>query len=118
MAFDRWRQVYNLERPHDALGGKPPASRYAPSPRAFPERLPEITYPAGACVRKVQHCGRISYQGRELRVPSALHGYPIALQPRPDEDGVLDVFFCRQGRRDRLEGTRLLKSQCVTHVPA
>jgi hypothetical protein len=50
-AFDRWREVYNFEKPHDALGGKPPASRYAPSPRAFPERLPEIGYPAGACVR-------------------------------------------------------------------
>ena len=92
-AFDGWRQVYNFERPHDALGGKPPASRYAPSPRAFPERLPEICYPAGACVRKVQHGGRISYRGRELRLPSALYGHPVAVQPRPEQDGVLDVFF-------------------------
>lgn len=93
-AFDRWRQVYNFERPHDALAGKVPASRYAPSPRAFPDRLPDITYPEGACVRKVQHAGRISYKGRELRLPKALHGYPVALQPRPEDESLIEVFFC------------------------
>ena len=94
IAFDRWREVYNFERPHDALDGKVPASRYAPSPRAFPERLPAIEYPTGACVRKVQYGGRISFQGREFQLSKALHGYPVALQPRPDDDSVLDVFFC------------------------
>ncbi|MGH2671036.1 MAG: IS481 family transposase, partial [bacterium] len=38
--FDRWRDVYNLERPHEALALAVPASRYQPSPRAFPEVLP------------------------------------------------------------------------------
>jgi hypothetical protein len=66
----------------------------ASPPRAFPERLPEVAYPAGACVRKVQHCGRISYRGRELRMPGGLRP-PSRLQPRPEADGVLDVFFCR-----------------------
>jgi hypothetical protein len=27
-------------------------------------------------------------------VPGALHGHPVAVQPRAEEDGVLDVFFC------------------------
>ncbi len=33
--FDRWRQVYNYQRPHQALELAVPASRYVPSPRAF-----------------------------------------------------------------------------------
>jgi transposase InsO family protein len=34
--FDRWRMIYNLERPHEALGGEIPASRYQISQRTFP----------------------------------------------------------------------------------
>ena len=30
-AFDRWRPIYNHERPHEALGLKPPAARYRPA---------------------------------------------------------------------------------------
>jgi transposase InsO family protein len=45
--FDRFRNRYNLERPHDALGLETPASRYRISPIPFPETLPPIEYPAG-----------------------------------------------------------------------
>ena len=38
--FDRFRYEYNQERPHEALGLKPPLSAYAPSPRRYP-RPPE-----------------------------------------------------------------------------
>jgi len=41
-AFDRWRDRYNLVRPHEALGLEPPVSRYRPSPRPFPEVLAQI----------------------------------------------------------------------------
>jgi len=33
--FARFRQVYNTERPHEALGQVPPARLYRPSPRRF-----------------------------------------------------------------------------------
>ena len=40
--FDSWRSVYNLERPHEALGMEVPARHYRPSERGFPEKLPKI----------------------------------------------------------------------------
>ena len=40
--FDPWRDVYNLERPHDSLGLATPASRYQPSWRRWPTHLPQI----------------------------------------------------------------------------
>src|SRR5690606_12242913 len=42
--LDRWREVYNHERPHQALADAVPADRYRPSPRSLPERLPEPEY--------------------------------------------------------------------------
>jgi transposase InsO family protein len=42
--FDIWRQIYNHQRPHEALGLAVPASRYSPSLINFPEQLPEPEY--------------------------------------------------------------------------
>jgi transposase InsO family protein len=92
--LDAWRIVYNQERPHEALGLAVPAARYVPSPRALPARLPEVSYPAGALVRRVYDGGRISFQGRRLRVGRAFEGLPVALTPL--DDGRWAVTFCGQ----------------------
>ncbi len=94
-AFDRWRDVYNLQRPHEALGLAVPASRYRASPRAFPEVLPPIEYGPADLVRKVSINGDISYRNRVFTVGKAFCGYPVALRPT-QTDGVLEVFFCHQ----------------------
>jgi transposase InsO family protein len=93
--FDQWRPIYNLERPHEALGMKPPVSRYQPSPRLFPETLPAIEYAPGDIVRKVHDKGEIQYRGYVFRVGKAFYGYPVALR-HTSQDGLLDVYFCQQ----------------------
>jgi transposase InsO family protein len=99
--FDRFRDVYNLKRPHEALGMKPPVTRYRPSERAMPPHPPPIEYPAGDQVRKVQDGGWISYRGREHHLPQAFVGHPVGLRAT-EIDGVLDAYFChhRIGRVD------------------
>ena len=92
--FDAWRQVYNQERPHEALAMAVPASRYTVSPQAFPEVLPAIDYAPDLAVRKVQHDGWISYRGGDYKLPKAFKGYPVALRPTI-RDGELEVLFCR-----------------------
>ncbi len=42
--FERWRAIYNHERPHEALDLRPPASRYQPSPRSYRETPEPIDY--------------------------------------------------------------------------
>lgn len=93
--FDRWRDEYNLIRPHHALGQLPPVSRYSASGRSFPEVLPPVEYEPEDIVRRVRNTGRIKYDGEEHFVGEGLKGQPVALRPT-SEDGVLEVFYCKQ----------------------
>jgi transposase InsO family protein len=93
--FDQWREIYNYERPHQAIGMAVPADRYQPSLRPFPEQLPPILYDPAEIVRKVDCSGRISFAGRSFRVGKAFYHYPVAIRPA-DVDGDFDVFFCHQ----------------------
>jgi transposase InsO family protein len=90
--FDSWRQVYNHERPHEALADAVPASRYWPSERSYPEQLPPVEYPAADHVRKVQDKGRVEFRGHRLHVPQGFRGLSVALRPL-DEDGHWAVYF-------------------------
>ncbi|MEC5398112.1 IS481 family transposase [Uliginosibacterium sp. H1] len=93
-AFDRWRTVYNHERPHDALGLATPDTRYRPSPRRYPEQLPPIEYGPDDVVCVPKENGHFRWRGRLFKVSNALMGLPSALRPRTHEDGVFEVFFC------------------------
>jgi transposase InsO family protein len=90
--LDAWRLVYNLERPHEALGLAPPVSRYRESPRSFPETLPVWEYGPGDQVRKVQALGYISFRNRYFRLSKAFRGQAVALRPTLS-NGVWEVFF-------------------------
>ncbi len=92
--FDEWRDIYNLERPHEALEMKTPASRYAMSKRSFPESLPLIEYGPGDEVRKVDYQGTIRYKGDKYNISLAFQGYPVAVRPTT-ADGLMDVVFCQ-----------------------
>ena len=91
-AFDRWRDVYNLERPHEALDLATPASKYQVSQRPFPEVLPPLEYEPTDLVRRVRDKGRIMLFGRIFKVPKAFKGMPVAIRPTTT-DGVWNVFF-------------------------
>ncbi len=92
--FDRWRESYNCERPHQALAMQSPISRYQPSRRPFPEVLPPILYDPGDIVRKVDQTGKIYFRNRSFRVGKAFRYHPVALRPALT-DGEYEVFFCR-----------------------
>jgi len=93
--FDPWRDMYNLERPHQALDMAVPVIRYRESPRTFPETLPPIEYGPDDIVRKVDETGRVFYRYKKFKVGKGFRGYYVALRPKLI-DGVFDVFFCHQ----------------------
>jgi len=80
-AFERFRQEYNEQRPHRSLNGQRPVDCYQASPRAFPERLPELIYPADYVLRRVRFNGSIKWNGSEFYVSKKLVGECIGLSP-------------------------------------
>jgi putative transposase len=79
--FNAFRQEYNTERPHAALDLQPPASCYHPSPRAMPPRLPPLTYPLHAEIRRVSLAGGIKWRGTRLWLTEVLASQDVALEP-------------------------------------
>ena len=94
-AFDAWREVYNEQRPHDALDLAVPVNRYRISERAMPDPLPSVEYEAGTEVRKVNVHGRISFFGHPLRIGKAFSGSRVGLVPS-ERDGTWRVYYCQQ----------------------
>jgi transposase InsO family protein len=93
-AFDTYRDLYNHERPHQALGLDVPVSRYRPSDRPYPEVLPAIEYDPTMEVRKVDSIGYIALHGQRHRISRALIGQPVALQIHPQNETQRIVYFC------------------------
>ena len=91
--FNRWRDEFNLTRPHEALAMKRPAQLYATSPRAYPAILAEPIYPADYVIRRVRHCGAIKWQGRQRHIGEALAGERVGLHEMGP--GCYEVFFGR-----------------------
>jgi transposase InsO family protein len=90
--FDAFRHYYNDERPHEALGQVPPAMRWQPSPRPFPNRLDDPWYDPDHEVRRVRTTGTIKWRGEEVFVGEALDGELVGLQAL--ETGGHLVRFC------------------------
>jgi transposase InsO family protein len=80
-AFDRFRQEFNQERPHEALGQRTPSSIYQPSPRSYPARLPQPEYGSALATRKVGLRGEISWKHQEVFLTEALIGERVGLEP-------------------------------------
>ena len=109
--FDRFRRVYNDERPHEALGQKPPGTVYTASPRRYPVALREPEYPAGMAVRSVRQNGSLKWKGAEPYVGAPLAGERVGLEELGD--GRWRVYFAElplgviEGERFRRESGRV-----------
>lgn len=109
-AFDEFRNEYNNVRPHEALGQDTPASKYRPSLRLFPNRLPELEYPSHFCVVRAYPNGVISFRSSQWYVSNAVENELVGLEEVDDDRwkvqfgpiplGILDV------RRAKERGTR------------
>lgn len=76
----RWRHEYNHERPHQAIGNRPPVQRYKPQPAKLPAlQLP--TYPVHWLVRRVSRTGDISLRSKRHYIGRTFAGLPVGCKP-------------------------------------
>jgi transposase InsO family protein len=92
-----WRGVYNTLRPHEALGDRPPVTRWRPSPRPRPRELPELAYAAGAVLRTVSSAGAISFDGRTILCGRGIAGQRVEVKEHGHE--LLVCYATRTIRR-------------------
>ena len=113
-SLERWRIVYNSERPHEALSLETPASRHTVSERSYQEQPQPFAYAPGDVLRKVQD-GRIHFRARRWRISKAFDGKTIALRPTAT-DGLHRVFFRARHIADLDRRSKNEQAQPVTDV--
>jgi transposase InsO family protein len=90
--FNRFREEFNQERPHEALDMHTPSSRYDSSPREMPTKLPPLEYPDRFEVRYVSANGGIRWKKHTwVNVSTVCIGEYVGLEEI--DDGVWDVYF-------------------------
>jgi len=94
ICFDAFRQEFNDQRPHEALGQRAPAEFYEPSPRSYPDPLPQVEYPGHFEVRRVRRNGLIKWQGSDLFLSEVLAGESVGLEEV--DDGIWSLHFSGQ----------------------
>ena len=92
-AFDQWRQEYNTERPHEALGMKTPAEKYEPSPREYQGTPEDLDYGAALKRKVYRHSGMIRYGSGRYFISNAIGGWSVGIKPQ--SNGLVEVWFSR-----------------------
>ena len=113
--FDRFRNDFNDNRPHEALGQVPPTSRYRSSPRPYPSKLEAPWYDADHAVRKVRSNGEIRWGGEMIFLSEALIGEPVGMAETEAGDWLVRFAEIDLGIIDRR--TRRFRRFTAAHPP-
>src|SRR5271154_4412314 len=89
--FDRFRQVFNDERPHEGLNNATPGSVYQPSTVLLPRNPIEFVYPHGFMLRRVNNSGDISWHKGRVFISEVFRFEVLGLE-QVDED-FYKVYF-------------------------
>jgi hypothetical protein len=91
-SLELWRQEFNEQRPHEALGMRSPSQLYQHSARRYRGGVQQLDY-AQMITRRVNKNGKINWANHQLFVSSSLAGWSVGLKPVEQEQ--LEVWFAR-----------------------
>ena len=89
--FDRFRQIFNHERPHEGLNNETPASLYQRSSIMFPRVLTPFTYPRGFQTRRVNTSGDISWHKDRVFISQVFSFEDLGFEEMDEE--IFRVYF-------------------------
>ncbi|KXK21472.1 MAG: Integrase core domain protein [Armatimonadetes bacterium OLB18] len=92
--YSRFVHDYNYERPHEALGMRPPGAVYVPSTRSRPTAIPVHEIPSGSISRKTDDRGVFSYRNVSYRVGRGLGCQTVEL--KEEAEGMAAYFAGRR----------------------
>lgn len=88
--FDKFIEIFNHERPHQAIGMKYPAELYTPSARIY-NGLPELDYPYHDKMVTVTNCGRLCIKKKKINFSTVFAGQNVGITET--EEGIWLVSF-------------------------
>jgi putative transposase len=91
-ALDLWRQEFNEERPHEALGMRCPAQVYERSERPYAGTPGDLSYPQMDS-RRVNKHGMVKWEGAQVAISRSLRGWSVGLKPLAE--GKTEAWFGR-----------------------
>jgi putative transposase len=101
--FDSFVDVYNNERPHQALNGRYPGDLYTPSTRVYrPPEEPE--YPYHDRTVRVTQCGRICIGRRKINLSAVFAGESVGIREVDDKIWLVSFMEYDLGFFDEEEG--------------
>lgn len=90
--FDRFRECYNTERPHEALNNDVPAKHYEASDRRMPVKIEDWEYESGCELRRIKSTGYITYRNQGYFLSEAFGGCQVAVK-ECSQSGCVDILY-------------------------
>lgn len=91
--FNEFMRMYNLERPHEAIGMRRPANIFKGMLREYPKKKTKPEYEPHMEARKVSSSGEIKWRNRQIFITEPLAGETVALEAT--DDGIWTVRYYR-----------------------
>ena len=90
--FNDWRNCYNNERPHEALGMKCPSDIYIPSERIYRDKVDKYEYSGKYHVIKVNSWGYARFDRWQIYLSETMINEHIEFRPNPNGDTFIACY--------------------------
>ena len=90
--FNDWRNCYNNERPHEALGMKCPSDIYVPSKRTYRDQVDKYEYSGKYHVIKVNNWGYVRFDRWQIYLSETMIDERIEFRPNPNGDTFIACY--------------------------